>query len=438
MSPPISARRIHSIRRRSRLQRLGFEKDTKQSECRRSSARIAGMKWSLALAALVLLGPPPEAHAARRGSSKFPRCLQSMESSTALTEYVTYLKGHSNVLSAFAPCRLPTAVLDSFVSQLETAEITGVAPSAALPEAYFTKEVGRNWLNITQEEGIEIVSAKLAHILFLEVRGLVPWLLADYDGEALDSLFDVCKQLGCSFSRKSKTTGFRFQYLVDHSPREPWTFLNEMIDVDALTDPTSGLEAILTHTQQFRHGGANLDPDLGIVTVNEMAAEKVSRRGCWSTSPYVVSLAAALNIPGRLTEGYFAGQGHQTALFEAVDGVLAHGDDVYAGSLRNTPVDQLLDSYQRWADEVLRYDPFEGPLSPAGYNSRIHHYELARRFPSHWTMSRYCGYDTPVDSGRDFLESFFGDFATAEELDGLERRIVATTGSCALIPRDGP
>jgi hypothetical protein len=53
-------------------------------------------------------------------------------------------------------------------------------------------------------------------------------------------------------------------------------------------------------------------------------------------------------------------------LFEAVDGVLAHGDDVYNASLRNTPIGKLLDSYQRWADEVLRYDPLEGPLSPAG------------------------------------------------------------------------
>jgi hypothetical protein len=94
-------------------------------------------------------------------------------------------------------------------------------------------------------------------------------------------------------------------------------------------------------------------------------------------------LAAALNIPGELTHGYFAGQAHQTVLFEAIDGVLAHGDDVYNASLRNTPIGQLQDSHQRWVDEVLRYDPLEGPLSPAGYNSRIHHYEMARLFPSH-------------------------------------------------------
>jgi len=397
------------------------------------------MKCALALAALVLLGLPPQAHAARGGHSKLPRCLQSMESSIALTDYATYLKSHSNVLSAFSPCRFPTEVLDLFVSKLETAETTGEVPSAALPAAYFTKETGRSWLNISSSEGFEIVSAKLAHILFLEVRGLVPWLLADYDDAALDSLFDVCKQLGCSFRRKNKTIGFHLQYLVvDHSPLETWTLLNEAIDLDALTDPTSGVEEILAHMQQFRHGSRDLDPDLGIVTINEMAAEKVSRRGCWTTSPYVVSLAAALNIPGELTHGYFAGQAHQTALFEAIDGVLAHGDDVYNASLRNTPIDQLLDSYQRWVDEVLRYDPLEGPLSPAGHNSRIHHYEMARLFPAHWTMSRYCGYVSSVDPGRAFLESFFGDYVTAEELDDLESRILEITSGCRVIPQHGP
>jgi hypothetical protein len=117
---------------------------------------------------------------------------------------------------------------------------------------------------------------------------------------------------------------------------------------------------------------------------------------------------------------------------------LAHGDDVYNASLRNTPIDQLLDSHQRWVDEVLRYDPLEGPLSPAGHNSRIHHYEMARLFPAHWTMSRYCGYVSSVDPGRAFLESFFGDYATAEELDDLESRILETTSGCGLIPRDAP
>jgi hypothetical protein len=396
------------------------------------------LKWLLFLVALVLLGVPSQAHAARGGNSKLPRCLQTMESSTALTDYATYLKSHSNVLSAFSACRYPSEVLDAFVSKLEMAEITGEAPAAALPESYLTRQTNQNWLNITQSEGIEIVSAKLAHILFLEVRGLVPWLLADYDDAELDSLFDVCKQLGCSISRKNKTIGFHLQYLVDHSPLETWTLMNETIDLDALTDPTSGVEAILAHTQQFRHGSRDLDPDLGIVTVNEMAAEKVSRRGCWSTSPYVVSLAAALNIPGELTHGYFAGQAHQTALFEAVDGVLAHGDDVYNAALRNTPISQLLDSYQRWVDEVLRYDPLEGPLSPAGHNSRIHHYAMARLFPSQWTMSRYCGQVSSVDPGRTFLESFFGDYATAEELDDLESRILDTTSGCGLIPQDDP
>jgi hypothetical protein len=51
-------------------------------------------------------------------------------------------------------------------------------------------------------------------------------------------------------------------------------------------------------------------------------------------------------------------------------------------------------------------------------------------------MSRYCGYVSSDDPGRDFLESFFGDYATAEELDDLEMRIFETTAGCELIPPD--
>lgn len=408
----------------------------RDAQCHRRGAELLG--WPLALAVLVLVGLAPDARAARGDHSKLPRCLESMQRSPALADYAAYLTSHANVLSAFRPCQFPTAVLEAFVEKLETAELTGVAPSAPLPAAYLAKQTDQSWLNLTEAEGFEVVSAKLAHIFFVEIRGLVPWMLADYDDSALDSLFDVCKQLGCSFERKNKSTGFVVQHVLDHSPREAWDLLDEAIDASALTDPASGVVEILAHARQFRHGSVDLDPDHGIITVREMAAEKVSRRGCWSMSPYVVSLAAALNIPGELTHGYFAGQAHQTALFEAIDGVLAHGDDVYNASLRNTPGTQLLDSYQRWLDDVLRYDPLEGPLSPAGHNSRIHDYAMARLFPSHWTMSRYCGSVSSAETGRTFLEGFFGDYATAAELDDLEMRILEITAGCSAIPRDDP
>jgi len=273
MPTPTSTRTIPSILQIHRSLCIRFKSDAEPQERGEAPVRSARKKWVLVLAALVLLGAASPALAARGGNANLPRCLQSMEGSTALVDYVTYLNAHSNVLSAFSPCRYPAEVLSSFVSKLERAEISGEAPSAALPAAYLTKKLNQNGLNITEAEGIEIVSAKLAHIFFLEVRGLVPWLLADYDDAALDSLFDVCRQLGCSFSRKNKTVGFHLQYLVDHSPLETWSLLSGTIDLDTLTDPTSGVEAIVTHAQQFRHGSRDLDPDLGIVTINEMATE---------------------------------------------------------------------------------------------------------------------------------------------------------------------
>jgi hypothetical protein len=361
-----------------------------------------------------------------------------MQDRVALVDYTGYLTAHPNVLGAFDPCRYPAEILDAFMAALEAADAAGAPPSAPLPQSYLTRSPDASWVSVVGAEGYEIVAAKLAHILYVEVRGLVPWLLADYDDASLSSLFDVCKQMGCSFGRGSKTTGFTFQNVADHSPLAVWQVLSESIDMAALVDPDSGLTEIVRHAREFRHGSRDLDPHLGIVTVEEMAAERVSRRGCWSMSPYVLSLAAALNIPGELAHGYFAGQHHVSALFEAVDGVLAHGDDVYNAALSNTPAALLLDSHARWDDEVLRYKPLEGPLSPAGYNSRVNNYQLARLFPSSWTMSRYCGYESGTAPGREFLESFFGSYATPAELDDLEARIVDTTGSCASIPRDDP
>jgi len=395
-------------------------------------------RWPLIVAFLLTFSIATPAEAARNGGgpSKFPRCLDGMNDRIELADYVSYLTTHSNVLSAFDPCQYPTQILDAFMVELQEADSTGLPPSAPLPQGYLTRRPGASWVSITREEGDAMVAAKLAHILYVEVRGLVPWLLADYDDTALETLFDVCRQMGCSFGRSSKETSFSFQNLVDHSPRVVWDLLSQSIDQSAMVDPISGMTEIIRYVRGFRHGSRDLDPDLGITTVDEMAAERVARQGCWSMSPYVVALAAALNIPGDLEYGYFRGQHHLSAHFGAVDGVLAHGDDVYNASLSNTPAVELLDSYQRWSREVLRHKPLEGPLSPAGHNSRTHNYEMARLFPSSWTMSRYCGLESGVTGGREFLEIFFDGFATSAELDDLEARMSSTTEGCTLIPRD--
>ncbi len=62
----------------------------------------------------------------------------------------------------------------------------------------------------------------------------------------------------------------------------------------------------------------------------------------------------------------------------------------------------------------------------------------ARQFPSRWTMSRYCGYRRNVTPGREFLEAFFGGYATLADLSNLETRILEITVGCSVIPRNDP
>ena len=87
---------------------------------------------------------------------------------------------------------------------------------------------------------------------------------------------------------------------------------------------------------------------------------------------------------------------------------------------------------------MLRYEPLAGPSCRAGYNSRAHGYEMARLFPSHWTMSRYCGTGNQAPPGREYLGSFFGRYATSVELTDLEARIIEITGGCSVVPPDDP
>ena len=376
------------------------------------------------------------AHAGAAGGStaKLPRCLQSMTTRSRLAPYVDYLRAKPNVLRAFNPCQYQSSVLGWFVTKLDEAAATGMMPSGPVPNALAGLNPNATHVAVTSAEAAEIMGAKLARILFVEVTRKVPWSIASYADADLLTLFNVCEAFaaGCTL----KSYGTAMDYVVDHSPRIAWDLLRSEIDTSALVDPAATMIELVKHTRDFRHGSIDLDPYLGAVTLDVMAAEHVARSGCQSMSAYVVALAAALNIPGATTRGYYAGTDHRTALFHATDQVLAHGDDVYFG---NVPSSYLLDRYARWANDVLAYAPYQGSSSPAGHNSQVHHYEVLRLFPSAWTMSAYCGLNpSESTSGRAYLDGEFSTFATADQLTALEQTILARTAACSMIPADDP
>jgi hypothetical protein len=314
-------------------------------------------------------------------------------------------------------------------------------PSAPAPASLSTRSPDITSIALTDDEGNESIGAKLAQIFYVEVARKVPWRLADYTSSDLVTLFNLLKYYRGvdTIARRDTYGSYMMYYVADYSPREVWDVLQQSVDIAGVPDARTAMTAIMKHARQFRHGSASLDSDLGVVSVEQMAAAKVSNSGCQSMAQYVMSLAAALNIPGSTVRGYYGGSDHRSALFPAVDLVLDHGDAPYDALMDATPAGLIWDSYQRWVNEVFIYPPNQGPSSSAAYASAKYHFTLGRLYPSVWVMDRYCGTDAayPV-TGRAYLDQTFTGYATAADLDALENQIRAQTSGCAVIPPDDP
>jgi hypothetical protein len=399
---------------------------------------------ALGLLAATLISTPAAA-AAKGGGGKggvgFPSCLGSMLGRPALAPYVGYMTTNANVMSAFKPCNFPADALAWFIAKLEAAALTGEIPAAPAPASLATRLPNVTAIVLTDDEGNESIGAKLAQIFYVEVARKVPWRLADYGSTDLATLFNLLKyyRSGDTIARGDTYGSYQMYYVADYSPEEAWNVLQQSFDVAGVADARSAMAAIMRHAREFRHGSPSLDSDLGIVSVAQMAAAKVSNAGCQSMAPYVMSLAAVLNIPGSTVRGYYAGGGHRSALFPAVDMVLDHGDAPYDALMDATPAGVIWDSYQRWVNEVFIYPPYQGPASPAAYASARYHFTVGRLYPSAWVMDRYCGADgTYPVTGRAYLDQTFAGYATVAELDSLENDIRAQTSGCTVIPPDNP
>lgn len=281
---------------------------------------------------------------------------------------------------------------------------------------------------LTKEEAHEIYAAHLAHSLWLEKNQIVPWSLQEYSEEQLEQLVTP-KALFYSWSDQQEI--YTYSLLVNHSPREAFLIAREM--AASSSNQKEALVGIIKGLRSYVHGTFNVDSQ-EIITVQGMSEEKISRHGCQTSALLVVHLAKSLNIPGRYIIGYYAGGGHRSGLFEFNDQVLAHGDDLYNRLVSNTPSAELLDSYAFWQNEVMSHEKAD----PQGaHNSMIHNYENGKKYPSWIVLKSYCA------EGKAALEDIFlntdqGDFATAEELQTLGRKITNITERCTVFPEDNP
>ncbi|MBI2125383.1 hypothetical protein HYU08_02405, partial [Candidatus Woesearchaeota archaeon] len=286
----------------------------------------------------------------------------------------------------------------------------------------------------TKEEAQEIYAAHLAHSLWIEKNEKVPWSIIDYNSEQLGELFGTRTWFK---TWDEKNDEYVISLVLDHSPRETWKVINDIVDLEDLTDQKAGVIDITKSLRLFRHGRTQFDSEGNILeadpkditTVSNMLKERIAREGCQSIGAYDVKLANTLNIPGEHFNGYFNGEGHRSVKFELTNQVLAHGDDVYAAYQTNTPSSELMASYEFWKENVLAYPKGE---EPGVHNSWVHSVNSMMKFPAWRLLRDYC------EDGKGSLTERFKDFASEKEIDELEERIVDITNGCMDFPENSP
>ncbi len=396
-----------------------------------------------------------------------------------LQAYYQLLNQNPKIVAATELCDRSTYLQTTLWNKVREAEKTGLSPSAPLPASYLDLEKKRKYSEIsskdfqsysesfpaeyikhqwkterleetveilssheenpitkiyaTLEEAEEIYAAHLAHSLWLEKNHIVPWSLAEYNDEQLKQLLGPKAWFRDWDEAKER---YSFHLILDYSPRETFAIAKEAIS--SFSDQRSAMDKIIKATRPFRHGiSASYDSEgnptgdhdsMEIITVKEMEKEKVSRHGCQTMSHYIVSLANSLNIPGRYINGYYYAEGHRSALFDFTDDVLSHGDDVYHYNfLGNTPSSEIMDSHDFWEKNVLVYPKGD---KTAAHNSMVHKYQKGMQYPAQSLIRGYC------EEGRAYLqEAFidteFGPFATIEDIDKLEKKILVLSNNCS-------
>ena len=286
----------------------------------------------------------------------------------------------------------------------------------------------------TKEETHEILAAHFADKLWKEVKLVFPWSIIDYNSEQLGELFGT-KTWFKTWDEKNDE--YSMNLVLDYSPRETWKVINDIVDLENLTKQKTAVIDITKSLRYFRHGAVKLDQEGNIIggdpqditTVSGMAEEKIAREGCQSVGAYDVKLANILNIPGEHVNGYFNGEGHRSVVISFTGHVLAHGDDVYAAYQTNTPSSDLMASLAYWEENVFAYKKGE---EPGVHNSWVHSVNSMMTFPAWRLLRDYC------EDGKESLTERFKDFASEEEIDELEERIVDITKGCMDFPENNP
>jgi hypothetical protein len=280
------------------------------------------------------------------------------------------------------------------------------------------------WVPLSQAQAY--YGAKVAHALWLELSGNVPWSITDYSVANLRLLLDP-RSLFTSYGRPlgdeydgwnplSGTETAYFTTTIDHSPKRVYDVMVSQLGgmpyagtaLEAWDALIAGLGNDLVHivTGDPRHA----------TTIDQTVADLISRFGCHTASRFMVALMRAINVPGDEWVGYYTGEGHSSAFLPTIDAFLPHGDNVYSANEIYRTV-QAYDS-NAWAQaNLVRFNASNNLLnSRRSFHNRYWLFALRGAFDSTYcaaggnitTMLDQSGIELDLPQDQNWIDTLDG------------------------------
>jgi hypothetical protein len=220
-----------------------------------------------------------------------------------------------------------------------------------------------------------LYAATVAHSLRVDMKRLVPWPLADLNGDELDALLASTSLFWWNADQRAyEISEFDHGWAAPAAPQAAWAFLNRerLVRSTRLETITAmvGWAGRLTHfagpvsRDNFRdHWGYDGDMPVsralggtryaGTVFASMPGYDQTRHytAGCQGTAGLFASVLRAANIPVRPRSVSNDSTPHATVLFLSEDRALTHGDDPYSLLVEGAdPAELLVDmaTYDKW------------------------------------------------------------------------------------------
>lgn len=246
-------------------------------------------------------------------------------------------------------------IWDAIDAAAELGYVADIANPAAQPddvEVYTYPTAFGNTTDLTRAEAIAVYGAKIAHALWIEVAGAVPWKLHENNEAELAYLLDPTNLFEI-WDVDGATPG-QFFRMCDHSPKRPYDIAQTLMSTAA--NKTEALGKIYKWGETYRHSFGTGE-SLCIATIDQSEGDKVSRTGCPSGSYITALMCRSINLPAQTYEGKYAFGFHYNVTTYAERAgergwTLAHGDDLYNGAFKGSPDILRAVPHTRWQANV--------------------------------------------------------------------------------------